>query len=48
MRHFSIPEIDLIARLTGFEMIHTEEFLTEKPASEETWGVCFVLKKVEV
>lgn len=47
MRHFSIPEIDLIAKLTGFEILHTEEFLTQNPASENTWGVCFVLRKVE-
>lgn len=45
MRHFSIPEIKLLAELTGFEVIQIEEFLTEKTPSEETWGVCFVLKK---
>ncbi len=45
MRHFSIPEIDLLARLTGFELLKAEEFLTGASADENTWGVCFVLKK---
>ncbi len=46
MRHFSIPEIDLLARLTGFEILKTEEFLTGNKPSENTWGVCFILKKI--
>lgn len=46
MRHFSIPEIDLICKLTGFERIQCEEFLTKRSPGEATWGVCFVVKKV--
>ncbi|MDP3996388.1 MAG: class I SAM-dependent methyltransferase [bacterium] len=46
MRHFSIPEIGLLAKLTGFEMVKAEEFLTGKKPSDNTWGVCFVLKKI--
>jgi len=45
MRHFSMPEIALLARLCGFEMINAEEFLTGNNPSENTWGVCFILKK---
>jgi SAM-dependent methyltransferase len=45
MRHFSIPEIEMLAKMTNFELIHSEEFLTEKKPSENTWGVCFILKK---
>ncbi|UAY50695.1 class I SAM-dependent methyltransferase [Ferruginibacter albus] len=45
MRHFSIPEINLLALLTGFEVIKTEEFLTAANPGENTWGVCFVLQK---
>jgi SAM-dependent methyltransferase len=45
MRHFSIPEIDLICSLTGFERIQCEEFLTKRTPGDDTWGVCFVLKK---
>jgi len=46
MRHFSIPEINLLAEHTGFELLQTEEFLTGKVPSEKTWGVCFILKKI--
>jgi len=45
MRHFSLPELDLLARMSGFSVVGTEEFLTGSRPSEETWGVCFVMKK---
>lgn len=45
MRHFSIPEIDLLARHTGFEILRVEEFQTAYPPTTDTWGVCFVLRK---
>lgn len=45
MRHFSIPEIKMLASFTGFEVVLAEEFLTEKNPSENTWGVYFILKK---
>lgn len=45
MRHFSIPEIALLADLTNFTVIKTEEFGTQEKPSENTWGVCFVLQK---
>ncbi len=46
MRHFSIPEIDLLATFTGFELLKAEEFLTGNQPSENTWGVNFILKKI--
>lgn len=46
MRHFSLPEIDLLAATNGFQLIGAEEFLTGKPADENTWGVCVILKKI--
>lgn len=46
MRHFSLPEIDLLAQMTGFRRLTAEEFLSGKPAGENTWGVCVVLQKV--
>jgi SAM-dependent methyltransferase len=46
MRHFSYNEISLLSHLTGFELVHSEEFLTGNVASNNTWGVCFVLKKI--
>lgn len=45
MRHFSLPELDLAARLTGFTRIAAEEFLTGQAPSEATWGVCVVLQR---
>ncbi len=46
MRHYSIPEIELLAKQTGFELIKTEEFLTKNKPGKDTWGVCFILKKI--
>jgi SAM-dependent methyltransferase len=46
MRHFSIPEIDLLATLTGFEIDRVEEFVTKEEPSENSWGVCFILRKI--
>ena len=46
MRHFSLPELDLLAQISGFERAGEEEFLTGKELSEETWGVCLILKKI--
>lgn len=46
MRHFSIQEIKMLAAFTGFEVLLAEEFLTENSPSEDTWGVCFTLKKL--
>lgn len=45
MRHFSLPEIDLLAEQHHFQRVRTEEFLTGNQASEETWGVCVVLQR---
>jgi SAM-dependent methyltransferase len=45
MRHFSRPEIELLAYATGFEVITSETFLTKAEPSNETWGVCYVLQK---
>lgn len=45
MRHFSTPEIDLLAKSTGFKILKIEEFLTGNKPSNNTWGVCFILEK---
>ncbi len=31
MRHFSIPEIEFFASLSGFELLHSEECVSKKP-----------------
>lgn len=46
MRHFSRPEIKLLAYATGFELIHSEEFLSKNTPTGETWCVCYILKKL--
>jgi SAM-dependent methyltransferase len=45
MRHFSLPELDLFAQISGFVVVGTEEFLIGSRPSEATWGVCLILKK---
>jgi SAM-dependent methyltransferase len=44
MRYFFKPEIERIAAQTGFQCLHTEEWLSGKTIGCDTWGVCFVLK----
>lgn len=46
MRHYSTPEIMLIAGLAGMEIVAAEEFLTGNEPSDETWGVCYILQKL--
>lgn len=45
MRHFSKPEIEILAYATGFEVLHSEAFLTKENPSIHTWGVSYILKK---
>ena len=45
MRHFCIPEIELLAQHTGFEVLGAEAFLSGAQPSKDTWGVCFTLRK---
>lgn len=46
MRHFSLPELDLLATESGFERLKTEAFLTGDEPGEKTWGVCVVLRRI--
>jgi SAM-dependent methyltransferase len=45
MRHFSLPEIDLLAEAHGLVRVRAEEFLSGQAPGEDTWGVCVVLRK---
>ncbi len=45
MRHFSTPEIEMLADLSGFTLLKSEEFLTGKNPGADTWGVCYILQK---
>lgn len=46
MRHFSLPELDLLAEMSGFERLAAEAFLLGDEPGEGTWGVCLVLRKI--
>lgn len=45
MRHFSLPELQLLATYAGFTWLHAEEWMTGNQPGEDTWGVCCILKK---
>ncbi len=45
MRHFSKPEIEMLANACGFALVKSEEFLTGKSPGPDTWGVCYILEK---
>lgn len=47
MRHFSIPEIKILAAFHGFDIVQMEEFITHNKPSDNTWAVCFILKKIK-
>jgi SAM-dependent methyltransferase len=46
MRYLFPTEIDLIARQSSFKVERSEEFMTGNPASESTWGVTYLLRKL--
>lgn len=46
MRYYFPLELDLIAAQSGFEIIHSEEWMTGHTPSEQTWGVAFVARKI--
>ncbi|HLO79806.1 MAG TPA: class I SAM-dependent methyltransferase [Chitinophagaceae bacterium] len=48
MRHFSISEIEVLAKSSGFELIRAEEFSSGAAPSAKTWGVCFILRKYNI
>lgn len=45
MRHFTIPELNNIAKFYGLSMLQSCEFLSNQPASENTWGVYIAFVK---
>ena len=46
MRFFFIPEIEEYLDSFGLKLIDTKEFMTENEPGFNTWGVCFIAKKV--
>lgn len=47
MRHYSLPELDFLAEVHGFERLAAEAFLTGEEPGKGTWGVCLILRKVQ-
>jgi SAM-dependent methyltransferase len=44
MRYLFLPEIDLLLRKTGMEIIESSEWMTGREPGFDTWGVCFVVR----
>lgn len=47
MRYMFLPEIDCLLAANGFERAATEEWMTRKSPSTDTWGVCVVARKIK-
>jgi SAM-dependent methyltransferase len=45
MRYLFPGEIDEIGKAAGFRLVATEEFLTGRTPTTDTWGVCYLLRK---
>lgn len=45
MRHFSLPELDLLSASAGFIRLGAEEWLTGAEPSPSSWGICLILRK---
>ena len=45
MRYLFTTEIELLARMSGFRLLDSFEWLTKKEPGSDTWGVCSVLVK---
>ncbi|HAR62074.1 MAG: SAM-dependent methyltransferase [Candidatus Margulisiibacteriota bacterium] len=46
MRYWFKPEIEEVLKNKGFELIAYEEWMSGKPTGLDTWGVCWVVKKI--
>jgi SAM-dependent methyltransferase len=44
MRYLFTPELEIFLSESGFQMLHSEEWMTGKTPGFDTWGVCFVAK----
>lgn len=46
MRYYFAPELEWVARESGMEIVHQEEWATGATPSLHTWGVTFVARKL--
>lgn len=42
MRYLFKPELELMLNIAGFDLVHSEEWLSGKEIGIDTWGACFV------
>jgi SAM-dependent methyltransferase len=47
MRYLFKPELEIIFGICGFQLIKCEEWLSKKDSNKDTWGVCFVVSKID-
>jgi SAM-dependent methyltransferase len=45
LKAFNLDEILHLSNSTGFEILHSEEWMSQLPPSQKTWGVCSILRK---
>lgn len=45
MRHFSLPELHLLASNSKFKILEAKEWISNYEPSERTWGICLTLKR---
>jgi SAM-dependent methyltransferase len=45
LKAFDLDDILQLSKLTGFEILHSEEWMSQLPPSQKTWGVCSILRK---
>jgi SAM-dependent methyltransferase len=48
MRYFFKPEIEQLFERHGLILLHCEEWMTGKAVGFDTWGACWVVKKISV
>ena len=46
MRAFDLGEITQFSCSAGFEILHSEEWMTQLLPSAKTWGVCSIVRKI--
>ena len=46
MRYLFKPELELFLKQSGLELVKDEEWLTGKDINKDTWGACFICRKL--
>ncbi|MFH1461687.1 MAG: class I SAM-dependent methyltransferase [bacterium] len=46
MRYLFKPELEVFFEACGLKLLKSEEWLTKKELSQDTWGACFVCRKL--